>query len=42
MSVYAQSLKRLYEAGKLTVEQVNAQFEKGRITKKEYAEITGA
>lgn len=41
MSVYAESLKRLYKAGKLTAEQVKAQYDKGRITETEYKEILG-
>lgn len=41
MSIYAQSLKRLYNAGKLTAEQIKAQYDKGRITDAEYKEILG-
>jgi len=41
MSVYAESLKRLYNAGKLTAEQIKAQYDKGRITETEYKEILG-
>ena len=42
MSVFAESLKRLYNANKITKEEVKAQFDKGRITEKEYEEIIGA
>lgn len=42
MRVYAQSLYRLFKAGKLTVKQIEQQLEKGRITQAEYNEIVGA
>ena len=42
MSVYAQSLKRLYSAGKLSKKQIKAQLDNGRITQDEYNEIIGA
>jgi len=36
-----ESLKRLYEKGKLTETQIAARVEKGTITADEYAYITG-
>lgn len=39
MTIFAQSIKRLYDTGKLTAQEVRARFEKGQITEKEYLEI---
>lgn len=41
MSTLVESLKRLYEKGKLTLEQVRERVEKGTITPEEYKYITG-
>ena len=41
MRALVNSLKRLYEAGKLTKEQLKARVEKGTIDESEYEEITG-
>lgn len=41
MRALVNSLKRLYEAGRLTKEQLKERVEKGTIDKAEYAEITG-
>lgn len=41
MRALVNSLKRLYEAGKLTKEQLKARVEKGTIDEAEYQEITG-
>lgn len=37
----AKSIKRLYEAGRLTQEEVKARVDKGTLTADEYAEIVG-
>ena len=42
MSVFAESLKRLYVAKKLTKKQIKAQLDNERITQEEYTEIIGA
>lgn len=39
MTIFAQSIKRLYDAGKLTAQEVRARYDKGQITEKEYLEI---
>ena len=41
MRALVNSLKRLYEAGKLTKEQLKERVEKGTINETEYEEITG-
>lgn len=41
MRALVNSLKRLYDAGKLTKEQLKARVEKGTIDESEYEEITG-
>lgn len=41
MSILVNSLTRLYEAGRLTKEQVVNRVKKGTITEGEYAAITG-
>ncbi len=41
MRALVNSLKRLYDAGKLTDEQLKARVEKGTIDESEYEEITG-
>lgn len=41
MSTFAQSIKRLYDAGKLTKEQVKARYDKGQLTEAEYKWIIG-
>lgn len=41
MRTLVNSLKRLYDAGKLTKEQLRARIEKGTINESEYEEITG-
>lgn len=41
MRALVNSLKRLYEAGKLTKEQLAERVEKGTIDEAEYEEITG-
>ena len=41
MRVLVNSLKRLYEAGRLTKEQVAERVVKGTISKEEYEKITG-
>lgn len=41
MSTVAESIKRLYDAGKLTAEQIAARVVKGTITQDEYNEIVG-
>ncbi len=41
MSTLIQSLKRLYEAGRLTKEQIRERVLKGTITEEEYKYITG-
>ena len=41
MRALVNSLKRLYEAGKLTKEQLKERVEKGTINETEYEEIIG-
>lgn len=41
MRAIVESLKRLYEAGRLTREQIAARVEKGTITLEEYHYIVG-
>ena len=41
MRVIAQTIKRLYESGQLTREQVTERVEKGTITLEEYNWIVG-
>lgn len=41
MSTFAQSIKRLYDARKLTKEQVKARYDKGQLTEEEYLWIIG-
>ena len=41
MSTLVNSLKRLYEKGRLTKEQIRERVEKGTITETEYEYITG-
>ena len=42
MRAVAESIKRLYEQGRLTDEQLSQRVEKGTITLEEYNEIIGA
>ena len=42
MRMVAESIKRLFESGRLTEEQLAARVEKGTITLEEYNEIIGA
>ena len=39
MSIFAQSIKRLYDSGKLTIQEVQKRLTKKQITQKEYDEI---
>ena len=39
MNIFAQSIKRLYDTGKLTVQEVQKRLTKKQITQKEYDEI---
>ncbi len=41
MRTLVESLKRLYHAGRLTLEQIQARLEKGTITQEEYDYIIG-
>jgi uncharacterized XkdX family phage protein len=41
MRTLVESLKRLYKAGRLTLEQIQARLEKGTITQEEYDYIIG-
>lgn len=41
MSTLVKSLKRLYEAGRLTKDQIKERVTKGTITKEEYEYIVG-
>lgn len=41
MSTLVNSLKRLYAAGRLTIEQMKERVEKGTINEAEYEYITG-
>ena len=41
MSTLVESLKRLYNAGRLTKEQIKERVDKGTITEAEYKYITG-
>ena len=41
MRTIAESIKRLYETGKLTADQVSERLTKGTITQAEYEEIIG-
>lgn len=41
MSTFAQSIQRLYNAGKLTKAQVKARYDKGQLTEYEYKVIIG-
>ena len=41
MRVLIESLKRLYEAGKITKDQLLSRYESGSITREEYDYITG-
>jgi len=41
MSTVAESIKRLYDAGQLTTEQLATRVTKGTITQAEYNEIVG-
>ena len=41
MSILVNSLKRLYEGGSLTKEQIAQRVQKGSITPEEYQYITG-
>lgn len=41
MRMLVDSLKRLYEAGRVTEEQMKARVKKGTITEDEFNEITG-
>lgn len=41
MRILVQSLKRLYESGRLTKKQISDRVEKGTIDAAEYEEITG-
>lgn len=41
MTTFAQSLKRLYDAGRLTIQEIKKRLEKGQITESEFHEIIG-
>ena len=41
MSTLVESLKRLYEAGRLSLDQMKERVKKGTITEDEYKYITG-
>lgn len=41
MRTLVESLKRLYESGRLTLEQIQARLEKGTITQEEFDYIVG-
>lgn len=41
MRTLVESLKRLYIAGRLTIDQIQARLEKGTITQDEYDYIVG-
>lgn len=41
MRTLVESLKRLYEAGRLTREQIEARLERGTITQEEFEYIVG-
>lgn len=41
MKMLVESLKRLFECGKLTKEQIAERVEKGSVTKDDYTYITG-
>lgn len=41
MRILVESLRRLYKAGRLTLEQIQARLEKGTITQAEYDYIIG-
>lgn len=41
MSTLVKSLKRLYESGRLTKEQIRERVNKGTITEEDYEYITG-
>lgn len=41
MRIVVESFKRLFEAGKLTKEQIAERVESGKITEEEYTYITG-
>ena len=41
MSAFAESLKRLYAAGRVTKEQIAERVRKGTVSAAEYEEITG-
>lgn len=41
MRTLVESLKRLYDAGRLTLEQIQERLEKGTITQEEYDYIVG-
>lgn len=41
MRTLVQSFKRLYENGKMTVEQIKERVKSGKITNEEYEYITG-
>lgn len=38
-SMFVQSLKRLYDAGRITIQEVQERLKKNQITEKEYSEI---
>lgn len=42
MRILVESLRRLYIAGKLTLEQIQQRLERGTITQEEYEYIVGA
>lgn len=42
MRILVESLKRLYLAGRLTLEQIQQRLERGTITQEEYEYIVGA
>ena len=41
VSILVESMKRLYQSGKITKENVKVRVESGKITKNEYEYITG-
>ena len=42
MRILVESLKRLYDAGRLSIAQIQARLDKGTITQEEYDYIVGA
>ena len=42
MRILVESLKRLYDAGRLSIAQIQTRLDKGTITQEEYDYIVGA